>query len=199
MDRILNGMYKPGDRLLELQIAREMNTSQGPVREALRDLEGLGFIQSQAYKGSRVRALSERELKESYQVRAVLEELACQLAPPNVKEQIKLLEREAAIILKAANAADRKTYAAHDLVFHKTIVEASGNNILLSMWESVVLESRLRLAISRISDDDLIKNAKMHMAVIEALKKAQGKSAGKLLREHVEFAYACCSKTGRAD
>ncbi|MHC5541965.1 GntR family transcriptional regulator, partial [Singulisphaera rosea] len=52
--RILDGTYKPGDRLLELQIAREFQTSQGPVREALRELEALRLVESQTYRGTRV-------------------------------------------------------------------------------------------------------------------------------------------------
>lgn len=192
MDRILDGTYKPGERLLELQIAGEMNTSQGPVREALRDLEGLGLIESECYKGSRVRAVSEREIRESYEVRAILEEQAAQLAASRLKGNTKLLDAETATILKAATAGDRKTYAEHDFVFHKAIVEASGNSILLSAWEFVVLESRLRINISRMKDQDLIKNAKAHLPVVAALKNGQGKLASKLLREHVEYAYSCC-------
>src|ERR1700736_2662586 len=110
---LMDGTYKPGERLLELQIAKEMNTSQGPVREALRDLEGLGLVQSERYKGTRVRGLSARELKEAYQIRAVLEELAAQLAAPKLKDNTKALEAELAGITKGAKAADWKTYAIH--------------------------------------------------------------------------------------
>ena len=61
---MLDGTYKPGDRLLELQIAREFNSSQGPVREALRELEALRLVESQVYRGTRVRGVNAREMRE---------------------------------------------------------------------------------------------------------------------------------------
>jgi DNA-binding GntR family transcriptional regulator len=169
MDQIINGVYPPGERLIELQIAKEMNTSQGPVREALRDLEGLGLVISERYKGTRVRAISDRELKESYQIRAVLEDLAARLAAPKLKDNTKVLEVELAALTKGAKAANRATYADHSLAFHRAIVEASGNRTLLAVWQSVLLESRFRFTISRMTDAELLARV-----------------AGKLLREHIE-------------
>src|SRR5262245_30041516 len=66
-------------RLKELQLAREFDTSQAPVREALRELEATGVIESEPQRGSRVRTVSEKELGEAYQVRAVLEQFAGEL------------------------------------------------------------------------------------------------------------------------
>src|SRR5580704_12754621 len=78
-ERIVNGMYLPGSRLVELQLARELNVSQAPVREALCALEAAHFVETEPYRGTRVRRIDERECREAYQVRAVLEELAVQL------------------------------------------------------------------------------------------------------------------------
>src|SRR5215471_8108324 len=76
VQRILDGYYKPGDRLVELQIARELKTSQGPVREALRELEALRLVESETYRGTRVRAVSAREMEDAGRVRGVLEQTA---------------------------------------------------------------------------------------------------------------------------
>ena len=65
LERILDGTYKPGDRLVELHIANELQTSQAPVREAFRYLEALRVVETETYKGTRVRAISEKELEES--------------------------------------------------------------------------------------------------------------------------------------
>src|SRR5277367_5010048 len=78
--RIMNGELQPGARLVELQLARELNTSQGPVREALRELEGLDLVVTEPYKGSRVREVTLLDIREAYKVRSALEELAAQLA-----------------------------------------------------------------------------------------------------------------------
>ena len=102
MDRILDGFYQPGERLIELKIAKELNCSQGPVREALRDLEGLGLVEHERYRGTRVRCLSKQEMIDAYEIRTVLEELAAQLAAPNLKGNTASLKKEFDLLAKAA-------------------------------------------------------------------------------------------------
>jgi len=80
LQRIVSGELEPGDRLVETRIAQELGTSQAPVREALRDLELLRLVESEPFRGSRVRGFGEKELVEVYPVRASLEELAARLA-----------------------------------------------------------------------------------------------------------------------
>jgi DNA-binding GntR family transcriptional regulator len=91
LDRILDGTYKPGERLIELQIASELSTSQAPVREAFRYLEAMRVVETETYKGTRVRSISARELEESSQVRAALEELGARLAAPHFKGNVEQL------------------------------------------------------------------------------------------------------------
>ncbi len=80
LQRIVRGELKPGERLVETRIASELGTSQAPVREALRDLELLRMVESEPFRGARVRAFGDDELVEVYPVRAALEELAGKLA-----------------------------------------------------------------------------------------------------------------------
>jgi DNA-binding GntR family transcriptional regulator len=183
LERILDGTYKPGDRLIELHIANELETSQAPVREAFRFLEALRVVETEPYKGTRVRAISRRELAESSQVRAALEDLAGQLAAPHLKNNVAKLESEAAQFMKAARAKDVAAYSQHDIELHRLILEASQNALLLSIWESVVLESRFRLTLNQIGEDQLVDFGKAHLPVIEALKKGDGKKAGQLLKD----------------
>src|SRR6188472_3012956 len=65
VQRITDGTYAPGDRLVELKIASEFGTSQGPVREALRELEVMRLVSTEAYRGTRVRAASPEEMREA--------------------------------------------------------------------------------------------------------------------------------------
>jgi DNA-binding GntR family transcriptional regulator len=182
LERILDGTYKPGDRLIELQIANELKTSQSPVREAFRYLEALRVVETETYKGTRVRSISARELEESSQVRAVLEELAGQLAAAHFKNSVEKLEKESALFMQAAKEKDVKSYSHHDIEFHRLIVEGSQNALLLSIWESVVLESRFRLTLKSIGEDQLSEFGTAHLPVIEALRIGDGKAAGKLLK-----------------
>jgi DNA-binding GntR family transcriptional regulator len=183
LDRILDGTYKPGERLIELQIANELNTSQSPVREAFRYLEALGVVDTETYKGTRVRVITERELKESSQIRAVLEELAANQAAPNLKGKVEPLREESRLFVEAAKKKDFALYSKHDIEFHRIIVEASDNKLLLNIWESVVLESRFRLTLSRIGKTHIHDFANAHLPVIDALDKGDGAEAGRLLKE----------------
>src|SRR5512141_542083 len=80
LQAILDGRYPPGARIVETRVARELGTSQTPVREALRDLEALGLIETSAFRGARVRHPSAEELLEAFAVRAQLESLGARLA-----------------------------------------------------------------------------------------------------------------------
>jgi DNA-binding GntR family transcriptional regulator len=85
---ILDGEYRPGDRLIEMQIAKAYGTSQGPVREALRELEMLGFVRSEMHRGTYVRDPWHLGMRELFQVRGALEEFAARLATPRLSEDV---------------------------------------------------------------------------------------------------------------
>ena len=76
IDAIFSGDLHAGDRIVETAIARQLNVSQGPVREALRDLEMLGLVVSSPFRGTQVREISYQDLAEIYPIRAALEGLA---------------------------------------------------------------------------------------------------------------------------
>lgn len=180
--RILEGYYKPGDRLIELQIAEELNTSQAPVREAFRYLEAMKVVVTEPYKGTRVRTVTDQELRESSQVRSALEQLAAELAAPRLKGEIAALENEARKFMAAAKKKDFATYSEHDIAFHRLIVEASGNALLQSLWESVVLETRFRKTLAKIGEERLVEFGTAHLPVIDRLREGDGKGAGKTLK-----------------
>jgi DNA-binding GntR family transcriptional regulator len=183
--RIIDGTIKPGERLVELKIAREFNASQTPVREALRELESLRLVESSPYRGTRVREVGEREMTEAYAVRAALERLAAETAAPAMKGNVAGLRRSVAGILEAARAGDREGYARHDLDFHRAIVAASGNRTLVQLWESLAFETRTRLTLARMKHD-LVAIASFHQRVADALEAGDGKRAGRLLEEHAK-------------
>ncbi|MGI8743619.1 MAG: GntR family transcriptional regulator [Bryobacteraceae bacterium] len=185
LSRIVDNTYQPGDRLIELQIAREMNASQGSVREALRELETLRLVESKPYRGTRVRGVNAGEMRQAYQVRAVLEDLAARISAPAFKENVRPLQAEVNALRAAAKARDLDAYAFHNLKFHRLIVEASGNAILLRVWESLDFEARARINLAR-SSVDMRAAAEVHQPIVDALGRGDGKLAGRLLREHAE-------------
>jgi DNA-binding GntR family transcriptional regulator len=183
VQRILDGFYKPGDRLVELQIARELKTSQGPVREALRDLEALRLVESETYRGTRVRALSPQEREEAGQVRGVIEQTAAQWAAVVLKRNVAPLRAELEAIRSAAAMNDLDGFARHNMAFHRIIVAASGNAVLLRLWDSLMMEVRTRIGLTQL-DIDVTFAAESHVPIVEAFDRGDGEEAGRLLREH---------------
>ena len=184
-DRIIAGSLAPGDRLVEMKIAEEFGTSQAPVREALRELEALRLVESVPYKGTRVRQVGEREMAEAYAVRAVLEQAAAEAAAATLKGNVGPLRSTLADLTAAALATDRDAYARYDLDFHRGIVEAAGNRILVQTWRSLGFETRTRIMLAR-NGTDLPDYATVHDPILDALEVGDGTTAGRLLREHSE-------------
>ena len=184
-DRIIAGSLAPGERLVEMRIAQEFRTSQAPVREALRELETLRLVESEPYRGTRVREVGEREMAEAYAVRAVLEQAAAEAAAPALKGNVGPLRDCLDRLKVVAEADDREGYARHDLDLHRGIVEASGNRILLQAWESLGFETRIRIMLAR-NEPELARHVVVHDPILDALDAGDGVAAGRLLREHVE-------------
>lgn len=186
IQRILDGTYRPGQRVVELALAQEFGVSQAPVREALRDLEAMRFIESAPYRGSWVREVSREELAESYPVRAVLEELAGQLAAPHVDNSaLRQLEAEFQSMMDAARRKDQHGLLVHDARFHEIIVETAGNRVLLDSWSGLRIEAYTLVSVIK-SHHDLLAIANTHLPILDALRQRDGDLAGKVMRQHID-------------
>ena len=171
--RIINHEYKPGDRLVELQIAQEFGIS-------------LGFVESEPYRGTRVRAVTKAELTEIYPVRAALEEVAARVAAQRLAGKVEALAAELAAMHQAAEKGDLYEQVQHDVEFHRLIVEASGNRVLQDVWRSLRIEARTLISALK-ADIGGHEIAEMHRPVLEALAEGNAEKAGALLRKHVEY------------
>jgi DNA-binding GntR family transcriptional regulator len=183
LERILSGDYAPGDRLVETRIAQELGTSQAPVREALRELELLRFLESAPFRGTWVREVSDAELIEVFPIRAALEEVAAREAATRLDGDVVALEAE---IDAMAKAEDVVAQAEHDTRFHELIVEASGNTRLLEMWSSLQVEARTTITAVATGLAPA-EAAELHRPILEALRSKNAKQAGKAIRSHVEM------------
>ena len=185
LERILKGELQSGDRIVELQIAQELGTSRAPVREALRELQSLGFVEHEPYRGTRVRRITEEELAEIYPVRAALEELAAQEAASRLDGKVEELEREFEAMREAADRDDLQDLATHDATFHRLIVEAASNKVLLDTWRTLRVEARVVITALK-TDVDLQELAELHRPLLEALREGSPEKAGGALRQHFE-------------
>lgn len=185
--RIQDGSYPPGTRLKELTLAREFGVSQAPVREALRELESLGLVHSDRYRGSRVRAVTPDETREAYQLRACLEEAAARLAVPVSEQNLALLQQDVDGLVAAAKAKDLERYAKCNITFHRRIVTLSGNRAMLRVWESLGWEVRSRMALRVVHQHrQFMQAVKEHQAALDLLKAGDGEGAGRVLGRHGE-------------
>jgi DNA-binding GntR family transcriptional regulator len=185
LERIVSGAYNPGERLVETRIASELGTSQAPVREALRDLELLRFVESEPFRGARVREVSLDELVEIYPVRAALEEVAAREAAKRLDGQVDALEAEVEAMHTAADANDLHAQVEHDVAFHRLIVEASGNQVLLETWLALRIEARTIVTALRTGLDGHAI-AELHRPVLEAFRARDAELAATTLRRHLE-------------
>jgi DNA-binding GntR family transcriptional regulator len=182
LERILAHEYAPGDRLVETRIAQELGVSQAPVREALRELETLRFVESAPFRGTWVREISDREHAEIYPIRAALEDVAARLAAGRLAGRVAPLERE---VRTMAKAKDLHEQVEHDVRFHRLIVEASGNARLIELWDSLQVEARTMITAIRTGLDP-VEVARRHEPIVEALRTQDADAAGQKIRKHVE-------------
>ena len=186
IEHILNGKLAPGERIVEMRIAQQFGVSQAPVREALRDLDLLGFVVSSPFRGAIVRQISVEELVQLYPIRAVLEGLAARHAASRINPTtLKKLEGLLATMRTAAARGDHRRAVEADFAFHLTIVEASGNRLLQQIWDRMRLATTTFLTVSK-SHHSLREIVERHASVVDALRTKDPDAAERTLRMHIE-------------
>jgi DNA-binding GntR family transcriptional regulator len=190
LQRIVAGEYPPGARLVETRIAQELGVSQAPVREALRDLEQLGCIVHEPFRGCSVRAFSAEELLEAFPVRAALEALAARLAAERIGEPELLRLAELLETMRdAARRGDAHDQSQANASFHALIVRAARNATLERQWTLLEPFSRTFLTVSK-SDVDLLALSERHVPILEALRGRDGDAAADAMHRHLMDAAA---------
>ena len=186
MEDILRGRIKPGERIVETRIAREFGVSQAPVREALRDLELLGFVVTSAFRSTQVREVSQEERAEIYPIRAALEGLAARAAATRLDDAgLQHLEELIQAMRDAASRDDKQATIDADIAFHLYIVEASGNRLLKQFWESMRLPLTTFVTVT-FSHWPLSILAERHVPLLDALRSHDPATAEAAMRAHLE-------------
>jgi DNA-binding GntR family transcriptional regulator len=185
LQRIASGELRPGDRIVETRVAAELGTSQAPVREALRDLELLRLVESEPFKGARVRGFGNAELVEVYPVRAALEELAAKEATRRLAGDVSALEAEVEAMREAARRGDTNALVRHDIAFHRLVVESAGNPILEQCWKSLGVEGPITITLYGTSVEPE-EAAELHAPLLDAIRSGKPGAAGRAARRHVE-------------
>jgi DNA-binding GntR family transcriptional regulator len=185
LQRIVSGEYPPGSRLVETRIAQELGVSQAPVREALRDLEQLGCIVHEPFRGCSVRAFSADELLEAFPVRAALEALAARLAAERITEpELLRLAELLETMREAARRGDAHGQSQANASFHATIVRAARNITLERQWALLEPFSRTFLTVSQ-SGLDLLALSERHIPILDALRARDPDAAADAMHRHL--------------
>jgi DNA-binding GntR family transcriptional regulator len=186
--RIASGDVKPGERLVETRIAAAYGTSQAPVREALRDLEAMRLVETRPRRGTFVRHFVEKTLRESYVVRAALEEAATRLVILRGHMPLEALRAQVAAMWEGARSGDPEASLRASVAFHRHIIQASNNDLLVQSWEGLRIEARTDATIIA-ADLDREEIARDHEELLATLELGDLESACRHSREH-QWRYA---------
>ncbi|MEN8689235.1 MAG: GntR family transcriptional regulator [Desulfobacterales bacterium] len=194
---IINGEIKPGDRLFEAELARTFQASRTPVREAFRRLEQDHLIERLAQGGVKIPTINRETIEDLYNLRAVLEayalELACDRVAPEQISTLKQIRAQALELLKSSES--KRDYVLKRLLelnslFHETIYQATGSKFLIKVignLRAIVMGMRAR---SIQADRTWQQVWDEHSRLIGHLERGEKENAVQLIREHVAHAAA---------
>ena len=186
LDGILTGRFAPDSRIVETQVARELGTSQAPVREALRGLEALGVVEITPFRGARVRRPTRRELLEAYAIRTALESLGAGLAVPLLSDdELDVLSACVDEMQAAARDNDGAGVAEADARFHGRILELADNATLVRVWRSLEPFSRTYITLV-VPGADPQWSADLHVPILAALRWRDVDAVVAALERHFE-------------
>ena len=191
-EKIIAGIYKPGDWLRQDDIATQLGVSMTPVREALDLLVSAGLAERVPYRGVRVREMSTKDVVEAYGLRLVLEAVIAQEAARNItREQIAGLESILEEMKKHETLKDVSSERQSSREFHIAVAEATRNDLLIKLYEVVTNafpDWLLYEALFRYPEmlaDSMTSTYQEHISIMDALKKADGDRAMQKSIEHV--------------
>ncbi|WP_127503941.1 GntR family transcriptional regulator [Actinoplanes solisilvae] len=188
VELIVSGRLKPGERLIETRIAADFGTSQAPVREALRELEGLGLVESRPRRGRLVVPFVEQTIREAYVVRAALEETATRLAMLNGKLPLTDMRSDVDDMYRSAADGDVRGIGLASTRFHRRVIVAGRNLLLERAWENLQIEARTAIALM-VTNPVLEQVAGEHAELLRVLEAGDVEAACLHTRSH-QWAYA---------
>ena len=191
-EKILAGIYKPGDWLRQEDIATQLGVSMTPVREGLDLLVSAGLAERVPYRGVRVREMSTKDVVEAYGMRLILEALIAQEAARNITpEQLAGLESMLDEMKKHDTLKEVSSERKSSREFHSAIAEATRNDLLIKLYAVVANafpDWLLYEALFRYPEliaDSMASTYREHVAIVDALKKRDSEEAVQKSIEHL--------------
>jgi len=182
---LFSGRYREGESVELSEIATEYQLDAESVRKVFADFQTLGMVTLTGECSALVHSPNPKEMQEAYEIRAALEEIGGRAAARALKGNTAALRGELDAMRAAFHRRDLDSFVEHDVAFHRSILQASQNEVLLRLWDSLAVDLRIRGVIGKISQD-FPEVAESHKPIVDALEKGRGREAGLLLRNHVE-------------
>jgi DNA-binding GntR family transcriptional regulator len=181
---IVSGELPMGARLVETQLSERLGVSRAPVREAIRRLTEEGLVDAAPHVGATVRTLDGDALVDLYNARAAVEAAAIRLAVRNRMSTARLRDL-VSHMTASARTGDYVGVARHELAFHVEVCNASGNAVLIDIFERLHGQLLLALALDDAAYDDLAAVADEHLPLIQAIEDGDQDTAAALVHEHI--------------
>lgn len=183
---ILRGELKPGERLMEIQLANKLGVSRTPIREAMRKLELEGLVLMIPRKGAEVAEITEKSLRDVLEVRKVLEELSVQLACEKMTEEgIEELKVAAALFKETLDSQDITKIAETDVQFHDIIYAATDNPKLIQLLNNL-REQMYRYRVEYLKRKEFHEQLlKEHEDIIETISNHRKAEASEIICQHI--------------
>jgi DNA-binding GntR family transcriptional regulator len=182
---IVSDRLRPGTRLVETDLARRLRVSRAPIREAVKEREPLGLATKRARRGARVVELSAVDVKEIYEITAMLDGLAARLAAERTTDtELRGLRAIHEQTRRAVGRGDRHTYATASRRFHEALIAASGNSRLIRLYDRVSLQIWWLGNMVMTGSDRHRTSVREHGDILEALATRDAKRAQEMMEEH---------------
>lgn len=160
-----------------------MQTSQAPVREAIRCLELMGFVDHKTHVGARIKSFNRQEFIEVYEIREALEVFAARTAQGNLKTVLKRMKRCLKHMEAAAARADVATFSDHNTRFHRAIVEALGNQAMLNILDTLAVQEQMAASMHR-ANMSMAEALEPHYPIAEAIEAGSWDEVCDLISRH---------------
>jgi DNA-binding GntR family transcriptional regulator len=197
---IIREELPPGARLVELDLAAQLGTSQGPIREALQRLEREGLVSRHAHSASFVTELSDEEMYELFCIRSVIERFAVKRALPALTgSQCDELEALVERMREAGRNNDMLAFTEQDLLFHRRICEWSGSYSLLRAWDPLYSQiQRFVIHTHNRYFKGIREIADTHLPILAALRSGDLERSQQEIHAHVMLIWSMmeASRTG---
>ncbi len=186
-DAIRKGILKPGERLMEIQLAEDLGVSRTPVREAIRKLEQEGYVIMMPRRGTYVASMSIRDVNEIFEIRTALESLSNGLAAERITaEELERLQRLLIQISGYIKEGNMEKIVETDIEFHELLYQASRNTRLVGIIANLREQLTRFRTLSMSYPGRLEATLEEHRDMVEAIAQGDVKAAHKAAERHME-------------